>query len=266
MKKKMMKPTTLNRTLIAGGIIGMFASSIVTAIATYKAYPIIQEGKDAGKSNMEIAKDVVKYYIPSLGVVIIGAGTLAVREFLGERKFNEVCHNLERAEDKYNKVSTWYRNQTEALKEVPLDIEERKLLMDTIEKKEEIEYEKSPSTEICIFRNVVTGSEYEVTENDIYRGANVCNKLLVESGYAMCDDFDSSLGEDTPEDFRNFGWSWSTASAMWCNPWIDIKIVDTGKKNKDGKKIKDFYFICDINGKYESPFEPVEDPTNEGWC
>lgn len=242
------------RMLVLGGIVMSTASAIAAGVGTYKAYPDIKVGIEAGENPLKIAKSVAKNYIPAMAMTLGTGALLIVGEILGERKVAELEDRAKRMMQRYNTVSKWYQNKDMAVKEVVGPRNQSEI------EKLELERDKKDiygSTEIRKYHDLKTHVEFEASEVDLLRAQTVVNRNLTLHGVAFYEDFYAELGVDIPPEFKGWGWSVGLAYASWVEPWL---VVQTAKSEDGSADL--LYFSGDRGDSVTMAFEPVSNPEN----
>lgn len=241
------------------GSVGLIGTAITAGVGTYKAYPKIKEAQEKEMGFIDTVKYVAGEYVPALAVTVITGGLIVGSEILGERKVNELTKKVTKYKDKFDTVSGWYKDQTKAIKENADEETQKKIADATLENEKTRMSDVDGMELVHTYYDPITKTEFEATKYDIYRALNVVNKDMLTVGEAMYSDFYSALSLELPKEFCEDGWSWGTSSAMWVSPFVEIE-----EEVRDGKIY--IYFVSDRGDGEMMPFEPVENPGDEGWC
>lgn len=249
-----MTPKSKIRILILGGVVMSTASAIAAGIGTYKAYPDIKVGVEAGENPMKIAKSVAKNYIPAMGLTLGAGALLILGEVLGERKIEELEGRAKRLMERYKTVTKWYQNKDAAIKECISPRNQNDI--------EKMAYERDRkdiygSTEIRKYHDLTTHVEFEASEIDLLRAQMAINRNLTIHGIAFYEDFYAELGIDIPDKFKGWGWSIGQASAAWVQPWL---VVQTARSDDGSSDL--LYSAGDRGDGVTMSFEPIDDPDN----
>lgn len=246
------------------------ACCTATGVATYKAYPKIKACKDEGKGLGETIKTVAPDYIPVFGTVCLAVGLVVADSVLGEKKIKELENRVKLAASKYDKVSKWYKNQTEAINEQANDKTKEKIFAAAKEKDSNDRLKYDYTTVYKIF-DPTCGVHFEASLGDFMAALDILNqKLAVGDGVVTYDEFYQLMGADIPDKYRGWGWSIGTARNQGVLPWIHYGLYSP--KVYDNPAI-DYDFELYFEGesddancdRYKFSFEPVDHPESPEW-
>lgn len=261
------------RVLTVVSVVGVIGSAIASGIGTYKAYPKLKEAIQKKFGFWKTVRYVAKDYVAPAAIVAGTVGTVIATEVIGEKQTANLTKALANSVKEADTVKTWYKDQSNAIKE-EADENTQKKIKENVKKKEESRRASNDMTEYHKYRDVLTGVIIETTEMYLRCACEAVNKELIVTGAAPLITFYGELGAVLPNKFQRYGWSWDIANWKSVNPYLEFHLETNEKlSSRSNGEIIDFYYTASPAGlleDYDHPerfyhFDPEDDFEGEGY-
>lgn len=239
------------KLLLSLSIIFAAGSAVFAGVGTYKAYPKLKDAKEQGLGFLDTVKLVYKDYIPAAGA-LAGAGAVAVASGLISES------DIRSAKGKFDQASRLYK-----------DLSSKRA---TEISSKSVDISSIPQNDVIEIHDPISEAVFKTTRLQLSEAFSIINRKMLVFGGVMYSDFYKALGYDLPQKFKTLGWSYSTAAAMWVEPFVSCLLV-----SDEEKRFNIYYISTPQCSNDEMPvitegeshdylmFDPVENPESEDW-